>query len=208
MHKWHKDLRGKTSSRRGGKNHGCGPTGPRKLHYEQPRYRVFSRTSRDMQHTQYVANRQQQQQPLEGRLQQSRDITVSVPFNNQQTALKPQHQTTPNLADKQTYVFPTISPNFSSIAHHLLPKLFVYQNCLFWNCSSPNCLNHSQIWCYTDSNLKPANQIEVLKVTNELTKYGVDPSTFEPPNTSLKIDRSDLRNLDRNHLSFFFLSSH
>ena len=57
-------------------------------------------------------------------------------------------------------------------------------------------------------NLKLANQIEVLKVRNELTKFEVDPSVFEPPSTSLKTDRSDLRNLDRNHLSFFFLSSH
>ena len=113
------------------KNHGCGPTGPRKLHYEQPGYRVFSRTSRDIQHTQQVANRQQQQQPQEARLQQSRNITVSVPFNNQKTALRPQLQTAPNLADKQTYVFPTISQKISSIGHRLpaqtirLPKLSV-----------------------------------------------------------------------------------
>jgi hypothetical protein len=48
----------------------------------------------------------------------------------------------------------------------------------------------------TDPNLKLCNRIEVLKVRNELTKLA-NPSTFEPPNTSLKTDRSELRNLDR-----------
>ena len=80
---------------------------------------------------QHVANRQQQQQPLEGRLQQSRDITDSVPFGNKQIAHKPRLQTAPNLADRHAYVFPIISPNFSSIGHRLpaqtvhLPKLSI-----------------------------------------------------------------------------------
>ena len=47
-----------------------------------------SRTSRDYNTLQLATNRQQQQ-PQETRLQQSRDITISVPLDNQQTALKP-----------------------------------------------------------------------------------------------------------------------
>jgi hypothetical protein len=36
------------------------------------------------------------------------------------------------------------------------------------------------------------NQIEVLKVRNKLTKFRANPSMFEPLDTSLKTDRSDL----------------
>jgi hypothetical protein len=60
----------------------------------------------------------------------------------------------------------------------------------------------------TDPNLKLCHHIEVLKVINKLTKFEANLSTFEPPIISLKTDRSDLRNLDRDHLSFFFLYSH
>ena len=125
---WHKDLCGKTSLRWERKNHGCGPTGPHELHYEQPGYKVFSKISRDIQHTHHVANRQQQQ-PLERKITAKQSISVSVPFGNHQTALKPQIQSAPNLVDKLTYEYPTYTPNFRSIGHCLpaqtvhLPKL-------------------------------------------------------------------------------------
>jgi hypothetical protein len=36
----------------------------------------------------------------------------------------------------------------------------------------------------------------------------LEGGTYEPPLTNLKTDRSDLRNLDRNHLFLFSISSH
>jgi hypothetical protein len=80
---------------------------------------------------------------------------------------------------------------------------FAYRNCsspktiLCWNFSSPNWQNCSQIWNSTYPNSKLCIRIEVLKLRNEFTKFGANPSTFEPPTTSLKTELSDLRILDR-----------
>jgi hypothetical protein len=52
------------------------------------------------------------------------------------------------------------------------------------------------------------NQIEVLKVRNELTKFGTNSSTFESPTTSLKIDWSDQKSGQIHLFFFFFPSSH
>ena len=43
---------------------------------------------------------------------------------------------------------------------------------------------------------------------NELTKFGANPTMFEPPITGLKMTGSEPPNLDRFPFSFFFLSSH
>jgi hypothetical protein len=78
-----------------------------------------------------------------------------------------------------------------------LPKLFIFQNC------SVLTLQQSKLTELTPNlNLhwpksQTMYQIKLLKVRNKLTKFGANPNTFEPPTTSLKIDRSDLRNLDR-----------
>jgi len=45
-------------------------------------------------------------------------------------------------------------------------------------------------------------------VRNELTKFGTNPTTFEPPITGLKMTGSEPPNLDKFPFSFFFLSSH
>jgi hypothetical protein len=64
-------------------NHGCGPTGRRELHYDQPGYRFFSRTSGDYSTLLSVSHQQQQQQPQEVRYNKDRDIIVSILLNNQ-----------------------------------------------------------------------------------------------------------------------------
>lgn len=55
-----------------------------------------------------------------------------------------------------------------------------------WNCCNPNRANLSQTLCSNQPIPKPTNQIGELKVWNKLTKFGVDPTTFEPPIMSLK----------------------
>jgi hypothetical protein len=96
MHKWHKDLRGNLL----------------KVRREKPwvwtnrsmqaslwvtLVQSLSRTSRDYNTLLLVAH---WQQPQEIRYNKDRDITVSVLFSNQWTALKLQIQTARNLVDK------------------------------------------------------------------------------------------------------------
>ena len=98
------------------KNHGCGPTGPRKLHYDQ---------DSSLEHLDITTHSSARCQPAttttttRGKISAKLSITDSVPFGNQQTVLKLQIQTARNLVDKQTYEFPTYSPKMSSIGQHL-----------------------------------------------------------------------------------------
>jgi hypothetical protein len=87
--------------------------------------------------------------------------------------------------------------------YQLNRTLFIYPNCLFpktalcWNYSSLNWQNWSQIWTSTDPNPKQCNRIEVPKASNRITKFGANPSGFEPPTTSLNTYWLDLRNWDK-----------
>ena len=109
------------------KNHGCGPTGPRKIHYDQ---------ESSLEHLEITTHTSARCQPAttittttRGKISAKQSFQDSVIFGNQQTALKLQNQIAHKLVDKQTYEFPTYPPNMSLIGHRLpaqtvpLPKL-------------------------------------------------------------------------------------
>ena len=109
------------------KNHGCGPTGPRKLHYEQessPEPLEITTHTNSLP----TGNNNNNNHKRQDITKQS--ITDSVPFGNQQTALKPQIQSAPNSVDKQTYVSPTYPPKMSSIGHRLPAQTVLLPNLL------------------------------------------------------------------------------
>jgi hypothetical protein len=77
-----------------------------------------------------------------------------------------------------------------------LPKLFVSQNCSVMKLQKSEITKLLSNLNTSDPNPKLCERIEVLKVRNELTKFGDNPSMFEPP-TTFKTDQTNLRNLDR-----------
>jgi hypothetical protein len=99
MHKWHKDLRGKPPQGEEGKTT-VWTNRSTQASLWATLVQSLSRTSRDYNTLLLVAHRQQQQQPQEVRYNKDWDITVSVLFSNQRTALKPQIQTARNFIDK------------------------------------------------------------------------------------------------------------
>ena len=76
----------------GRKNHGYGPTGSRKFYYDQE----FS-----LEHLEIATHTSSCCQPetttTRGKILAKQSIPDSIPFDNQQTALKLQIQTAPNL---------------------------------------------------------------------------------------------------------------
>ena len=122
MHTWHKYLRRNLlNSRR--KNQSCEPTGQYNFHYEQSGYKIFSRDI--VQHT---STHCQPRETTITRNNITKDINFSSPPLNRVSALEQLIQATPNLLEKQTYVFPNCAPSLSLVVVCLL-KLCAYQNC-------------------------------------------------------------------------------
>jgi hypothetical protein len=107
-------------------NHGCGPTGPRKLHYEQSWYIVSLKLLEITTDFSLLSTGNNNNKPQEVRYNKYKDITTSALFSNQQTALKPQIQIARNLIDKYTQHTDQKSSQSDTVC---LPKLFVSQNC-------------------------------------------------------------------------------
>jgi hypothetical protein len=196
MHKWHKGFTWKTSSMWGGKK-------PRAWTNRSSLWATLvqslSRTSRDYNTLLLIAHQrqqQQQQQPQEvsyNKVEISQFLSSSTIRNCSYTA----DANNTKLGRQVDTCVPSILTK-----NQLNRTPFAYPNCLSpktalcWKCSSPNWQNCSQIWTSTNPNPKLCDRIEVLKVRNKITKFGANPSMSEPPITSLKTDRSDLRNLD------------